>query len=411
MGYMDRKRCEALLGAERIDALVIVQPENFRYATGAHPGFLSSWRRAGTQAALVPGPADRPLAVVVADALGGAFRHLGDGNVRTHPAWIDFHQFGQAPEDAPVVERIRDARGPGPARPATYDLDQALEALRELLAERGLDKARIGIELDFIPVNDLVAFKNALPAVEFVDSSLILKQLQLIKSEEEISLLKRAAEITETGLTNTAKAARPGLCARDLSLIFQTAILAEVERRGVNDFESSWAAFCCGPNVRGTGNSSDPLQAGHAIKLDCGCSIAGYISDVARTYFLGRASRAQKELYKIVLDAWMAGFEQFVPGNPVSRIYSSVEAAIHGTGFTGFRRGHYGHSIGASVWNEEWPYISENEHTRLEKGMVFAFEVPFYLDGLGSFTIEDHVVVTANGAYSMNALGKELREL
>lgn len=361
--------------------------------------------------ALVPGAADQPLAVVVADALEGAFRHLGERNVRTHPAWIDFHQLGQGPEDGPVVTRIYGAHTPSPARPATYDLDQALEALGKLIKEKGLDKARIGVELDFIPVNDLVAFRDCLPSVEFVDSSRILKQLQLIKSEAEIALLHRAAEIAETGLMNTAEAARPGLCARDLSLIFQTAILDEVRARDVTDFESSWAAFCCGPNVRGTGNSSDPLQAGHAIKLDCGCSISGYISDVARTYFLGKASRAQKELYKIVLDAWRIGFEQFVPGNPISKIYSSVEAAIHRTGFTGFCRGHYGHSIGASVWNEEWPYISKGEHTRLEKGMVFAFEVPFYLDGLGSFTIEDHIVVTANGARSMNTLAKELREL
>ena len=57
-GFLDRQRASALMAQRGIDALIVVQPENFRYATGAHPGFVSSWRRAGTQ--MPPGSA-QPL--------------------------------------------------------------------------------------------------------------------------------------------------------------------------------------------------------------------------------------------------------------------------------------------------------------------------------------------------------------
>jgi len=88
-----------------------------------------------------------------------------------------------------------------------------------------------------------------------------------------------------------------------------------------------------------------------------------------------------------------------------------VQDCIHGHGYTSCQRGHIGHSIGASVWNEEWPYIARDTDISLEEGMVFAFEVPVYLEGLGAFTVEDHILVTASGASSMNLLTKDYREI
>ena len=72
-GFLDRQRAEALMRAAGIDALVVLQPENFSYATGATPGVAALWRRAGAAIALgldglfcdFPG-----TAVAVRDALG-----------------------------------------------------------------------------------------------------------------------------------------------------------------------------------------------------------------------------------------------------------------------------------------------------------------------------------------------------
>jgi Xaa-Pro dipeptidase len=411
MGYLDRNRCEMLLSGEAIDALLIVQPENFRYATGCHPGFVSLWRRAGTQMALVPASAQQPIAVVVPDALENAFRSAGIADVRTHPVWTDYHDFSSMPGMA-AVDCIREGRSDSLVRrPATYDLALALGQLADILREMGLERARIGIELDFIPVSDLEAFRGALPQVEFVDSSSLLRSLQLIKTPKEIELLRLGAEITEAAIMRTAEAVKAGQCARELSMIFQAAVLEEARKRAIWQLESSWTAFCCGPDVRGIGNSTAPLRPGDVIKLDCGCSISGYTSDVARTYVLGRGSPQQKELHEIVVDAWNAGFEEFYPGNLLSNVFAKVQDCIHGHGYTSFQRGHFGHSIGASVWNEEWPYIARDTDISLEEGMVFAFEVPVYLEGLGAFTVEDHILVTASGASSMNLLTKDYREI
>ena len=66
-------------------------------------------------------------------------------------------------------------------------------------------------------------------------------------------------------------------------------------------------------------------------------------------------------------------------------------------GFETYARGHFGHGVGASIWSEEWPFISADSDAVLEPGMVMAFETPWYIDGLGGFIIEDQVLITETG--------------
>jgi Xaa-Pro aminopeptidase len=75
MTHMDRHRVQKLLTAEGLDALVLFQPENFRYATGITAGVATMWGRAGSAIALVPADASAQLGAVVSDqARGGGWR-------------------------------------------------------------------------------------------------------------------------------------------------------------------------------------------------------------------------------------------------------------------------------------------------------------------------------------------------
>ena len=75
------------------------------------------------------------------------------------------------------------------------------------------------------------------------------------------------------------------------------------------------------------------------------------------------------------------------------------------------RGGHFGHGVGASIWSEEWPFISADSDTVLEPGMVMAFETPWYVDGLGGMIIEDQVLITETGAEIMAPLPHDLVRL
>jgi Xaa-Pro aminopeptidase len=233
----------------------------------------------------------------------------------------------------------------------------------------------------------------------------------LIKCEDEIALLRAAVDLTETAMRETTRQARPGHSANDLSSLFREAVIVEARERGRRDLESEWTAFCCGPEVRGAGNGSAKLEPGHAIKLDCGCRLSGYTSDIARTFILGKGSPHQRALHDAVDAAWHAGFEALRPGNPLKRVHDRAQGRMREAGYTSYTRGHVGHGLGATIWNEEWPYISETAETMIEKNMVFAYEVPFYADGVGAFTIEDNVLVTEGGCESMNTMPRGYCEL
>ena len=84
---------------------------------------------------------------------------------------------------------------------------------------------------------------------------------------------------------------------------------------------------------------------------------------------------------------------------------------MHRAGFTGFSRGHYGHSLGHDTFCEVPPFIAAQGDDLIEPGMVLAFETPFYVDGEGGFIIEDQFLITERGAEPAWHLPRQLVEL
>ena len=94
-----------------------------------------------------------------------------------------------------------------------------------------------------------------------------------------------------------------------------------------------------------------------------------------------------------------------------TEIHAATIAVIHAAGFTGYSRGHFGHSLGADVGMEEWPFLSADSTELVESGMVLAFETPFYGKGIGALMIEDQLLVTEAGPVSMNRLPRGLTRI
>jgi Xaa-Pro aminopeptidase len=84
---------------------------------------------------------------------------------------------------------------------------------------------------------------------------------------------------------------------------------------------------------------------------------------------------------------------------------------MHASGFTTYARGHFGHSLGASIWSEEWPFISADSEVVVEPGVVLAFETPYYIRGLGGFIIEDQFLITETGPQAMASMPRNLIEV
>src|SRR6476646_788811 len=102
MPFLDHSRARRLMQQAGIDALVLFQPENFSYATGAGGGVASMWRRGGAGIALVPSDPG-VLPVVVGDLDAIYLRDRTDLDIREHRIWIETVDISGLPREGPAV--------------------------------------------------------------------------------------------------------------------------------------------------------------------------------------------------------------------------------------------------------------------------------------------------------------------
>jgi Xaa-Pro aminopeptidase len=149
------------------------------------------------------------------------------------------------------------------------------------------------------------------------------------------------------------------------------------------------------------------VRPGELVVIDWGAQLDGYCSDCTRTVAAGRETERGAEIYKLVLDAQLAGLAAVAPGaggrevDAVAR--DRIEAAGHGE--------HFGHGLGHGVGLDvhEAPRLAQRSEAVLEAGNVVTVEPGVYLAGELGVRIEDLVVVTADGCEILTAVSKELR--
>ena len=263
----------------------------------------------------------------------------------------------------------------------------------------------LGFEKDHMTYGEFEIFE------EYVDAMLVpvsgwVEQLRLIKTEEELSILQRAADIADETFEHICTYIRPGVSELDVA--------NEMERymRSLGATQSSFDSIVAS-GMRGAlphGVASDKLiEEGELVTLDFGALYNGYISDITRTVAVGEPSDQMKEVYEIVLAAQKRGVEQIRPGMKASEADKVVRDVIVDKGY-GEAFGHStGHGIGLEV--HEMPALSSRNDTVLQCGMAVTVEPGIYLPGVGGVRIEDDIVLTETGNRRLTTSSKELRIL
>jgi len=413
MSDVNRARAQRLMQQAGLHAIVLSKPESYAWATGAPAGVASLFRRAGAALALLPAPASEPIAAVSTELFAThAVRALGAAQVRTHSDWVETADIRPwiADGDASAAQLLQKAwrdRPTGFARPAAFDARSSFEQLGALLRQRGLQGARIGLDLDFWPVSDFALLKQVLPEIDWVDASAVIAAIKAVKSPREITRLKQAAALAEAGMHQALASVRAGVHRDAIAQAWKQGVADEVERTGTK-LTGQWEYTTVGPLPWQGGGA---IGVGDVLKFDVGCLVEGYSSDSGRTYVLGRARPRTRQIMQALQDAFAAGLEVLRPGHLLSEVHARATRAIARAGFTGFSRGHFGHSLGHDTFCEVPPFIAAQAHEPIEPGMVLAFETPIYVDGEGGFIIEDQFLITAEGAQAAWSLPRELLEL
>jgi Xaa-Pro dipeptidase len=407
MGYVDISRAQLLLAQSELDGLLVVSPENFDYFAGVSGYPVTMWRRAGPAAALLA--VDGETAFVVPETIEAAVARANpQARIFSHPLWIESIDVGQDGPGA-IEERVALVTSNRQhTRPETYDPSLVEARLREAFTALGLKGRRVGIELEFIPVVDMERLRALFPDTHFVNSSQLIRELRLIKTPAEIDLLRRGVKLTEQGILAALEGLDETTIALDIRARYHEGCFAASRQQRELGFQAARTSVHLGPMLWAMTDPRRAARRGDLVQFDSGVWISGYQTDIGRTFTFGPATAAQERIQAALLAGYRAGMAELQPGRRFSDVFFAVQEAVRAAGFPSYARGHVGHSIGSAVDGEEWPWISATESRLLEPGTVLAFEVPYYINGIGGFQNESDILITTDGHESFNTLPLEL---
>ena len=411
MAHLDRMRAEKLMCEIGIEALILLSPESFSYATGAQAGVATMWRRSGAVAVLVPRDPDLPETASVSDLFArncSEVSHITD--VRESPICVETVNLEAEDETVSASSQVasawrKSARAEDFYRPAIFDPAICYQHLIDAISQQGITHNNIGFEASAISVSDYQIMSDIFSEIKLIDASRIIDKLKMVKTAQDIVHLRQAVEIAESGIIAVSEAIDIHITKDELTEVWRQAI---ANHPMSSRLSGSWEYISVGNNPWG-GNAA--ITEGDLIKVDVGCLVQGYTSDSARTFVFGKPDDTKLEIYSALLSGFMAGIELLQPGVPLNEVYHSTLGAIRKCGFSEYIRGHFGHGLGAGLGSEQWPFISADEETKLQPGMVMALECPWYIDGLGGMIIENQFLVTDNGHEMMNTLPLGLEEI
>jgi Xaa-Pro aminopeptidase len=364
-----RKANEAMDRAD-VDALMVFDPNNVRYLTST---FLGEWARDKLARYAIMPRGDLPILFDFGSAVAAK---------KVTSPWIADRVFptsswmrGSVPREAGFQEEF-------------------MVFLMRTLKEKGLEKAKIGIDLFDVTLLELL-MKEGLTLVDGQD---IMLDARRVKTKDEINLLDGAASMVDASYSAVVKNLHAGIRENELVAIVNDVLY----RLGSDQVEA--VNVVSGPRC-----SPHPhyftdriIRPDETVFMDIMHSFNGYRTCYYRTFQVGRATQSLRDAYKKTYDWLYASIEQVKPGNTtadIARTWPTAESLGFESEAAAFGL-QFGHGIGMSIW--EKPVISRRFSLEkpmvLEEGMVFALETYCAAsDGSGAARIEEEIVVTADG--------------
>jgi len=233
-----------------------------------------------------------------------------------------------------------------------------------------------------------------------------VEKLRMIKTPDEITNIKRAAEIADQALANILPLVKSGITERELAneLDYQMAKLGSEEL--------SFATILLFGERSALPHgipSNRPLNQGDLILIDFGAVVNGYRSDMTRTFVYGKANTKQKQIYQLVLNAQNAAITSVSEGVSGEYLYQQSANILLNSDYKEYAGEGLGHGVGLQL--HEQPFLGPECNKTIEKGCVITIEPGIYIPDWGGIRIEDDVVLTINGLEILNKSPKELIEL
>lgn len=276
---------------------------------------------------------------------------------------------------------------------------QAARDLYTFLAEQL--SGRVGFEAEVVTYRQHASLHAG--GIELVPRYGLVEALRAVKDEDEIAVIRRAAEITSQALERFAEEQFTGRTERDLAWRLDQ-LFHEFGGDGPS-FESIVAG---GPNgARPHSRPTDrKIEAGETVVVDAGARVGAYNADCTRTFATGPLPDRLQEAYDVCLRAQLAALDSIRPGTSGIDADLSAREVIEEAGLGE----HFGHGLGHGLGLEvhEAPRLSRESRDTLAERQVVTVEPGIYLEGQGGIRIEDLVVVREGEPEILTSFTKEL---
>ncbi len=262
---------------------------------------------------------------------------------------------------------------------------------------------QIGIEADHMTLAARDTMASMLGDTQTKDLSADIMALRMIKSAEEIELIKGGARTADIGGEAVKNAIREGTREIDVAMAGRDAMELEISRAyPQSELRDSWVWFQAGLNTDGAHNpvTTAKLQTGDILSLNTFPMISGYYTALERTLFLGEPDPDSIRVWEANVGAHELGLSLIRPGATCSEICAEINRYFEELDLLQYRSFGYGHSFGLLshyYGREAGLELREDIDTVLAAGMVVSMEpmltLPLGTPGAGGYREHDILVV------------------
>ena len=284
--------------------------------------------------------------------------------------------------------------------------DNYLKAIVSIIG-RDEPPKNIGIENDHVTLDIKEKFTSLFNFSKFFDVSKNLMKLRIIKSKEEIEIIKNGARIADIGGEEIVNNIKVGASELEIAIAGRDRMEREIAKTYPDaEYMDTWVWFQSGINTDGAHNpkTSRKLLSGDILSLNTFPMISGYYTALERTLFLNDIDDASLKAWEANIKVHKKGLELIKPGVKCSDICHELNDLFAQLGYLQYRTFGYGHSFGVLshfYGRESGLELREDVDTILEANMVISMEpmimIPEGKLGAGGYREHDILVINENG--------------
>lgn len=411
---LNKPRAYEVMDKYGLDGLIAVNQINIYYLTD-YWGPLMRMRRMFFNYGLLPRKEDAPAALV--ETAVGLLRLFENRSMTwvpnvcgyTHPIYSDRRDFDPDVEEPEAVqEGIKWPVTEGPLSDTDEDYLKFAEefkgsyavnplyALKKAIVDAGLEKATVGIDdprvIDWL-------HEVGLPDIKGVEATTIFREIRMVKSPDELNILRQAAAMNEDSVNAAIGSLHVGMDQDELEIVYNT----ELARRGGKGVYLSTGSM---------GRRKDNVKENQLITFDGLCEFKHYHGDMGRTAICGEPTDEMLKRNQIMRKGCEIAYDMIKPGVKGREMTTRVIEEMRKMGFPGFFIC-TPHSVGLEHTDHPLPIGpmlpgSQGEFV-FQENMVFTIDMPYYEVGWGNMHLEDTVRVSADGCDPFNSCDVGLR--